>query len=101
MRVRLADEATDIDKFLPEQREDNSGVGINYVDAYLKVFKTKLDDGRKVLCKRRGLKITLKVGESSGEGLMRRIEHGPDVRSILQHALAEAAEASDSSGPTD
>jgi hypothetical protein len=91
MRVRLADEATDIDRFLPEQREDNSGVGINYADAYLKAFKTTLDDGRKVLCKRRGLKLTLKIGSSTGEGLLRRIEHGPDVRNILQHALKEAA----------
>ena len=91
MRLRLADEAPDIEKFLPENREDNSGVGINYADAYLKVFKTTLEDGRKVLCKRRGLKLTLKVGDRTGEGLMRRLEHGPDPRAILRHALEEAA----------
>ena len=91
MRVRLADEATNIEKFLPEAREDNSGIGINYADAYLKVFKTTLEDGRKVLCKRHGLKLTLVIGDRSGKGLMRRIEHGPDVREILRHALEEAA----------
>ena len=91
MRVRLADEATDIEKFLPENREDNSGAGINYADAYLKVFKTTLEDGRRVRCKRRGLKLTLEVGDRTGEGLMRRLEHGPDVREILLRALEEAA----------
>ena len=91
MRVRLADEATGIETLLPEERADNSGIGINYADAYLKVFKTTLEDGRKVLCKRRGLKLTLKIGDRSGEGLMRRLEHGPDVQVILRRALEEAA----------
>jgi hypothetical protein len=91
MRVRIADEPAGIDDLLPENREDNSGVGINYADAYLKAFKTTLEDGRKVLCKRRGLKVTLTVGERKGEGLMRRLEHGPDVKVILRHALEEAA----------
>ena len=91
MRVRVAEEASGIEGLLPENREDNSGVGVNYADAYLKVFKTTLEDGRKVLCKRRGLKLTLTVGESRGEGLLRRLEHGPDVKVILRHALEEAA----------
>ena len=62
-------------------------------DAVLKAMKTTLDDGRKVLAKRRGLKITLKVGEAKGEGLLRRVVHGPDVQEILRRALAEAGEA--------
>ncbi len=91
MRHEIAAEPTDIDHLLPENREDNSGVGVNYADAYLKAFKTTLDDGRKVLARRKGLKITLKIGDTSGEGLMRRLEHGPDVRAVLQGALEEAA----------
>ena len=76
---------------LPGNALDGSGVGINYVDAYLKAFKITLPDGRKVACKRRGIKITLSIGERTGEGLLRRLQHGPDVKAILREALLEAA----------
>jgi hypothetical protein len=66
-------------------------VGVNYADAYLKALKTTLEDGRKVLCKRRGLKLTLTVGEHKGEALLRRLDHGPDAKEILRHALEAAA----------
>lgn len=91
MTIRIAQIPTEIERFLPEVEEDNSGVGANYADAYLKALKTTLEDGRRVVARRRGLKITLKVGDRQGEGLLRRLEHGPDVRSILDHALREAA----------
>ena len=91
MRYRIADVPTEADQFLPEAREDNSGVGVNYADAWIKALKTTLEDGRKVVAKRRGLKITLKVGDHQGEGLLRRLENGPDVREILRHALEDAA----------
>ncbi len=91
--LRVIDEPTGIEQLLPENREDNSGVGVNYVDAYLKALKTSLEDGRKVLCKRRGLELTLTVGERTGKGLLRRLEHGPDVETILRSALVEAAGA--------
>ncbi|HSF15297.1 MAG TPA: hypothetical protein VLK65_07075 [Vicinamibacteria bacterium] len=91
VRVELGRESPEWDKLLPEAKDDGSGIGINYADAYIKIFKTTLEDGRKVLCKRRGLKLTLTVGERTGEGLMRRLEHGPDVKNILCEALKEAA----------
>lgn len=91
MHIELGPENEDADKLLPEVKDDGSGVGINYADAYLKPFKKILDDGQKVSCKRRGLELTLKVGEQNGKGLMRRIEHGPDVKNILREALHEAA----------
>ena len=93
MTIRIARIPTEIDRFLPEAEDDNSGVGINYADAYLKALKTTLEDGRRVVARRRGLKITLKVGDRQGEGLLRRLDHGPDVRSILDHAISEAANA--------
>jgi len=71
--------------------DDGSGVGINYADAYIKPFKRILDDGRKIACKRRGLELTLSIGDKKGKGLMRRLEHGPDVEKILREALNEAA----------
>jgi len=91
MRIELGAENKDADKLLPEVKDDGSGIAINYADAYIKKFKRILDDGRKILCKRRGLKITLKVGDKSGDGLMRRLAHGPDARKILREALDEAA----------
>lgn len=93
MKTKIAAIPEHAENLLPENNEDASGVGVNYADAVLKAMKTTLEDGRKVLAKRRGLKITLKIGDATGEGLMRRLEHGPDPREILRHALMEAGEA--------
>jgi hypothetical protein len=91
MNVSIPIDEAAADQFLPRNKLDGSGVGINYVDAYLKAFKLTLADGRKLLAKRRGIKITLTVGEAKGEGLLRRMVHGPDPKVLLGHALAEAA----------
>ena len=56
-----------------------------------KPVKLTLEDGRKLAFKRRGLKITLMIGDRSGEGLLRRLEHGPDVKEMLRAALEDAA----------
>ncbi len=93
MRVRLGAENIAAQALLPPEKADDSGVGINYADAYLKNLKLTLDDGRKVRLSRRGLKITLELGTEKGEGLLRRLEHGPDPREMLQRALEEAAAA--------
>ena len=93
MRHKVCDVNPKAEGFLPDTKPDDSGVGINYADAYLRPFKVTLEDGRKVTCKRRGLKVTLKVGDATGEGLLRRLEHGPDARKVLRHALEEAAGA--------
>jgi hypothetical protein len=87
--IPIDEEATDA--FLPRNKLDGSGVGVNYVDAYLKPFKLTLEDGRKLLAKRRGIKITLSVGDAKGEGLLRRMMHGPDPKVLIREALAEAA----------
>lgn len=91
MRVTVAVDEALADGYLPAARPDGSGVGVNYADQVLKFFKLTLPDGRKLSARRRGLKITIVVGDTSGEGLMRRIEYGPDVKVIFQKALAEAA----------
>ena len=91
MRVQLPFDEAQAGAFLPERKSDGSGVGINYADALLRPIKLTLEDGRKLAFKRRGLKITLTIGDKSGEGLLRRLEHGPDVRDILRAALEEAA----------
>ena len=91
--IRVAIDEAQAEKFLAAHVLDGSGIGINYADALLKPLKVTLDDGRKVTIKRRGLKLTLTVGTKSGEGLMRRLAHGPDERAILRAALNEAAAA--------
>ncbi len=93
MQVTIRIDEAAAAQHLGSHLKDGSGIGVNYADAYLKPFKLTLEDGRKLLCKRRGLKLTLTIGDRTGEGLMRRLEHGPDERRILREALKEAATA--------
>jgi len=76
---------------LPGKTDDKSGVGVHYIDAYVKPMNAKLPDGTAVKCKRRGLKVTLTVGTKKGDGLMRRLQISPDPVVMLEHALQEAA----------
>jgi hypothetical protein len=92
VKVKLPLDQGQAEAFLPDQKPDGSGVGINYADALLKPVKLVLEDGRKLTFKRRGLKITLTIGDRSGEALLRRLEHGPDVRDMLRAALRDAAQ---------
>ncbi|HQR23163.1 MAG TPA: hypothetical protein PK163_00155, partial [Steroidobacteraceae bacterium] len=67
------DEAA-VDAYLPSARPDGSGVGVNYADQVLKLLKVTLEDGRKFAAKRRGLKVSVTIGERSGHAIMRRID---------------------------
>src|SRR5579862_714259 len=78
---------------LPLVFAEKSGIGSHYVDAFLKPMNTKLPDGTRVGCKRKGLKITLAVGTKKGEGLMRRLAVSKDPVVMLEAALQEAAKA--------
>src|SRR3954463_14411037 len=90
-KAKLCDvNAAAIDK-LPPKSEDKSGIGVHYIDAYIKPMNVKLEDGTAVKCKRRGLKITLQAGTKKGDGIMRRLQVGPDPVVMLQAALQEAA----------
>jgi hypothetical protein len=91
MKITIPIDETAAEKYLPESKPDASGVGINYADQILKPFKQTLPDGRKLMAKRRGLKITVTIGDKSGEAIFRRLEHGPDVKIIFRKALQEAA----------
>lgn len=90
-KVKLADiNPAAVDK-LPGKVDDKSGIGVHYIDAYLKPFNAKLPDGTAVKARRRGLKITLQAGTKKGDGIMRRLEVSKDPVVMLQAALQEAA----------
>lgn len=93
MKTKLCDiNPAALDK-LPHRTEDKSGIGVHYVDAYLKPMNVQLPDGTFVKCKRRGLKVALSAGSKKGEGLMRRLEVSADPIVMLEAALQEAASA--------
>jgi hypothetical protein len=91
MKSKLCDVNESARQKLPQFTDDRSGIGVHYVDAYLRPMNATLADGTIVKCRRRGLKITLTVGTKKGEGLMRRLEFGPDPVAMLDAALQEAA----------
>ena len=91
MKSKLCDINPAAEQKLPIHSDDKSGVGVHYMDAYLKPMNTNLPDGTAVKCKRRGLKVTLQIGDKKGEGLMRRLEVSPDPVVMMQAALQEAA----------
>ncbi len=92
MKVKIGDVNPRAKDQLPAVKPDASGVGVNYAEAYLKPFRSRLEDGSKVLIKRRGLELKLRIGDREGRSLLRRLEHGPDVEDILRHALEAAAQ---------
>jgi len=93
MKQKLCDvNPAALDK-LPAKTGDKSGIGVHYMDAYVKPMNATLPDGTAVKCKRRGLKLTLTVGTKKGEGLMRRLDVSPDPVVMLDAALQEAARA--------
>ena len=93
MKVKLCEVNTAAESKLPEHSGDKSGIGVHYVDAFIKPMNVKLEDGTAVRCKRRGLKIVLSAGAKKGEGLMRRLDVSADPVVMLNAALQEAAKA--------
>lgn len=91
MTIKLCDVNPAAIEKLPAKTDDKSGIGVHYVDAYIKPMNTTLEDGTIVKCKRRGLKITLTAGEKKGDGLMRRLQVSSDPIVMLNAALQEAA----------
>lgn len=93
MKTKLCDINPVLGDKLPGRTGDKSGIAVHYIDAYLKPMNVKLEDGTPIKCKRRGLKIVLSAGARKGEGLVRRLEHGPDPSAMLHAALREASTA--------
>ena len=80
---------------LPPGFRDKSGIGVHYVDAFIAPMNATLADPAvtRVSCKRKGLRLTLRVGAKKGDGLMRRLAVSEDPVVMLPAALQEAAKA--------
>ncbi len=91
--IKLCDINAEATQKLPPASPDKSGIGVHYVDAFIKPMNATLPDGTRVACKRKGLRLTLTVGSKKGDGLMRRLEVSPDPAVMLRAALGDAARA--------
>jgi hypothetical protein len=90
--IKICDVNKEAKSKLPPEYPDKSGVGVHYTDAYIKPMNTKLEDGTRISCRRKGLKVMLRAGEKKGDGLMRKLDVSRDPVVMLQAALLEAAE---------
>jgi hypothetical protein len=91
--IKLCDINQAAKEKLPHVFRDKSGIGVHYVDAFIKPMNAALPDGTRVSCKRKGLRLTLKAGTKQGTGLMRRLAVSRDPVVMLPAALQEAAKA--------
>jgi len=91
MKIQINPENTEAEKLIPPLKPDSSRIGVNYVDAYIKALNVDLQDGRKIVCKRKGLKILLTVGDKQSDILLNRLQNGPDVKNILRSALNQVS----------
>jgi len=91
--VKICDVDKEATEKLPPNFSDKSGIGVHYTDAFIKPMNTQLENGTRITCKRKGLKITLVIGDKQGEGLMRRLDVSKDPVEILNAALQEAAQS--------
>ncbi|HEY1792152.1 MAG TPA: hypothetical protein VGG34_04480 [Opitutaceae bacterium] len=91
--IKLCDTNAAAKAKLPPGSPDKSGIGVHYVDAFIAPMNAALPGNIRVTCKRKGLRVTLRVGEKKGDGLMRRLAVGPDPVVMLKACLEEAAKA--------
>jgi hypothetical protein len=91
--IKLCDINPAAKEKLPPTAPDKSGIGVHYVDAFIAPMNASLPDNVRVSCKRKGLRVTLRVGAKKGDGLMRRLQISTDPVVMLDAALKEAAKA--------
>jgi hypothetical protein len=93
--IKLCDINPAAKEKLPPTFRDKSNIGVHYVDAFIAPMNATLADpaATRVSCKRKGLRVTLRVGTKKGDGLMRRLAVSADPVVMLEAALQEAAKA--------
>ena len=93
--IKICDINKEAKEKLPPAFLDKSGIGVHYTDDFIRPMNVKLEDGTRISCKRKGLKIMLVVGTKKGEGLMRRLDVSNDPVVMLNAALNEAAKSAE------
>ena len=91
-RIQLATIPEEVDMTLPPNRPDGSRLGVNYADAFGKKLNGTLADGRPVIYKRRGLQLTLTLGDQSASAIMDRLAGREDPVTILHQTLTKIAD---------
>ena len=66
MKIRLCEVNAEAKDKLPGVQQDKSGIGVHYTDAFIKPMNVRLEDGTRVRCKRKGLKILLTIDKNKG-----------------------------------
>jgi len=64
--IKICDIEQSAKEKLPPAFTDKSGIGVHYIDAIIKPMNKTLEDGTRISCKRKGLKINLVVGTKKG-----------------------------------
>ena len=90
--IPIATIPPEVDQLLPEHKPDGSRVGVNYCDAFGKCLNGTLPDGRTLAYKRRGLQLTLTLGEQKATALLDRWAGQEDARRITETAMTKLAE---------
>ena len=66
-KLKIAPENQAAEALIRPAKPDSSGIGVNYADEYLKAMNVPLENGVALKAKRKGLKVTLTLGdETSG-----------------------------------
>jgi hypothetical protein len=91
MTVTIAFDQAKAESTLKGEMPDGSGVGVNYVDVIVKASKLTLPDGRKLLLKRKGLKLTLAIGDKQARRCCAASSTVPTFARLIAQALEAAA----------
>ena len=91
-QIAIATIPEEIDQKLPRHRPDGSRIGVNYADAFGKCLNTTLPDGRPLAYRRRGLELTLTLGDRKAKTLLDRWAGHGDVQTIHGQAMSKLAE---------
>lgn len=91
-KIKIAEIPEEVDLALPKHRPDGSRIGVNYADAFgKKLAGSALPDGRTLSYKRRGLQLTLTLGDQAASALMDRLAGKEDPETILQQTMGNLA----------
>ena len=90
-RIVVATIPQEVDELLPPGRSDGSRIGVNYSDAFGKCLNVTLAEERIVHYKRRGVEVTLALGEQVARTMIDRATGNEDAEAINRQTLTRLA----------